>query len=264
LGQAEALAALATLAHDNPEWVFPTLEPAADTLEAQGLGHPLLPAANRVVNDVAVGPPGTFLLVTGSNMSGKSTLLRAIGVNAVLAGAGGPVCARSLQLPPVALWTTVRVQDSLERGVSFFMAELQRLKLVVDAAREQRERGGPRVFYLLDEILQGTNTVERQIAARRIIAFLVSTGAIGAVSTHDLALADAPELAGSVRPVHFTDIVGDGVDRPVMSFDYRLRPGVATTTNALRLMELVGLDLDGSELSAAPVDVGAVGRPSTN
>jgi predicted ATPase len=263
LGEAEALSALATLSHDNPDWVSPTLDPAADTVAALGLGHPLLPAATRVVNDVAVGPPGTFLLVTGSNMSGKSTLLRAIGVNAVLAGAGGPVCAGALRLPPVALWTSVRVQDSLERGVSFFMAELQRLKLVVDAARRQHEQGGPRVLYLLDEILQGTNTVERQIAARRIIAFLVDSGAIGAVSTHDLALGDAPELAARARPVHFTDTVGDGIDRPVMSFDYRLRSGVATTTNALRLMEMVGLDLDVGE-SAVDIDQEAGRRPVTS
>jgi DNA mismatch repair ATPase MutS len=227
-----------------------------------------LPAATRVVNDVVVGPPGTFLLVTGSNMSGKSTLLRAIGVNVVLAGAGGPVCAGGLRLPPVALWTSVRVQDSLERGVSYFMAELQRLKLVVDAARLQHERGGtqrvPSLLYLLDEILQGTNTVERQIAARRIIAFLVASGAIGAVSTHDLALADAPELSAGTRPVHFTDTVGDGAGRPVMSFDYRLRPGVATTTNALRLMELVGLDLDGMETIPPVVDVDLARRRATD
>jgi DNA mismatch repair ATPase MutS len=240
----EALAALAGLAHDNPDWVFPDLSRAADSFAARGLGHPLLPAETRVVNDVEVGPAGTFLLVTGSNMSGKSTLLRAIGVNAVLAGAGGPVCAAACRLPPVALWTSVRVQDSLERGVSYFMAELQRLKLVVDAADRQAASGGPPVLYLLDEILQGTNTAERQIAARRIIAHLVARGAIGAVSTHDLALADAPELANAARAVHFTDTIGDAAGAPTMSFDYRLRPGVATTTNALRLMELVGLKLE--------------------
>ncbi|MDP9373125.1 MAG: DNA mismatch repair protein MutS, partial [Chloroflexota bacterium] len=141
LGDAEALAALAGLAHDNPGWAFPDLDPRAPALAARGLGHPLLPPDARVDNDVEVGPPGTFLLVTGSNMSGKSTLLRAIGVNIVLAGAGGPVCARELRLPPVALWTAMRVQDSLERGVSYFMAELQRLKAVVDAARRENERG---------------------------------------------------------------------------------------------------------------------------
>jgi DNA mismatch repair ATPase MutS len=262
LGEIEALAALAGLAFDEPTWVTPDFDPAAASYQAAALGHPLLPDDARVTNDVTVGPPGTFLLVTGSNMSGKSTLLRAIGVNAVLAAAGGPACAQALTLPPVELWTSVRVQDSLERGVSFFLAELRRLKLVLDAARRARRAGTAPVLYLLDEILQGTNTAERQVAARRIIADLVAQGAIGAVSTHDLALADAPELAASAAPVHFTDLVGDGVAAPLMSFDYRLRPGVATTTNALRLMQLVGFDddrdaaNDGAERSRAPSAMG--------
>lgn len=164
MGEAEALAALAGLAYDNPGWTFPSLEPGTPSLRAAGLGHPLLPGSVRVVNDVEVGPPGTFLLVTGSNMSGKSTLLRAIGTNLVLAAAGGPACAGAFLSPPVRLWTSMRVQDSLAEGTSYFMAELQRLKAVVDAARP--EEGG-RLFYLLDEILQGTNTRERQVAARR-------------------------------------------------------------------------------------------------
>jgi hypothetical protein len=244
LGAAEALASLAGLRHDHPDWALPSIAAAADGYRAESLGHPLLPDDVRVRNDIGVGPPGTFLLVTGSNMSGKSTLLRAIGVNAVLAQAGGPVCAAALTMPPVALWTSVRVQDSLERGVSFFMAELQRLKLVVDAAARARQEGGPRVLYLLDEILQGTNTAERSIAARRVIAWLVEQGAIGAVSTHDLALADDPRLEPAAVSVHFTDTVGEEPDAPPMSFDYRLRPGVATTTNALRLMRLIGLELE--------------------
>jgi hypothetical protein len=246
LGDAEALSSLAGLRYDNPDWVFPDLrqDGAETTYHATMLGHPLLRDDGRVRNDVTIGPPGTFLLVTGSNMSGKSTLLRAIGVNAVLAQAGGPVCAEALSLPPVELWTSARVEDSLERGVSFFLAELQRLKLIVDAATRARERGGPPVLYLLDEILQGTNTAERSVAARRVIAYLVEQGAIGAVSTHDLALADDPRLAMSAVPVHFTDTVGEGPDAPPMSFDYHLRPGVATTTNALRLMRLIGLDLE--------------------
>jgi hypothetical protein len=248
LGEAEALAALAGLCRDNPDWTFPSVEREGDTYRATLLGHPLLPADTRVRNDVTIGPPGTFLLVTGSNMSGKSTLLRAIGVNAVLAQAGGPVCATALALPPVALWTSARVQDSLERGVSFFLAELQRLKLIVDAATRSREQGGPRVMYLLDEILQGTNTAERSVAARRVIAYLVDQGAIGAVSTHDLALADDSRLVQSAVTVHFTDTVGEGPDAPPMSFDYRLRPGVATTTNALRLMRLIGLELEDASV----------------
>jgi ABC-type multidrug transport system fused ATPase/permease subunit len=244
LGEIEALAALAGLRCDNPDWTFPTIEQEGDTYRATLLGHPLLRDDTRVRNDVTIGLPGTFLLVTGSNMSGKSTLLRAVGANAVLAQAGGPVCATALVLPPVALWTSARVQDSLERGVSFFLAELQRLKLIVDAATRARDQGGPRVMYLLDEILQGTNTAERSVAARQVIAYLVDQGAIGAVSTHDLALADDPRLAQSAVTVHFTDTVGEGPDVPPMSFDYRLRPGVATTTNALRLMRLIGLELE--------------------
>ena len=248
LGTFEALAALAGLRHDNPAWVFPDLSATHDRFAASQIGHPLLREDVRVPNEVTLGPPGTFLLVTGSNMSGKSTLLRSIGVNTVLAQAGGTVCAEALRLPPVAIWTSVRVQDSLERGVSFFLAELQRLKLVVDAATQANQQDGPRVLYLLDEILQGTNTAERSVAARQIIAYLVQQGAIGAVSTHDLALADDPRLEPLAHTVHFTDTVGEGPDAPPMSFDYRLRPGVATTTNALRLMRLIGLDLDDVEV----------------
>jgi hypothetical protein len=244
LGEAEALAALAVPAHDHPDWAFPTFDPATGSLEAQGLGHPLLPDAVRVVNDVTVGPPGTLLLVTGSNMSGKSTLLRALGVNVVLAGAGGPVCAATLRLPPVTLWTSMRVQDSLEQGVSYFMAELQRLKAVVDAARQAHAAGGPRLFYLLDEMLQGTNTVERQVAARRILLYLVAQGAIGAVSTHDLTLAETPEMTAIAHQIHFTERIVPGPDGATMTFDYQIRPGLATSTNALKLMEIVGLDLD--------------------
>jgi DNA mismatch repair ATPase MutS len=175
-------------------------------------------------------------------MSGKSTLLRAIGVNVVLAGAGGPVSAISMTLPPVRLWTSMRVEDSLERGVSFFLAELERLKQIVDAARAEDEHRP--VCYLLDEILQGTNTAERQIAARRVIAMLLAQDAIGAVSSHDLALADAEPLRGVARSVHFAEQVANGRaerDAPRMTFDYVLREGIATSTNALALMELIGL-----------------------
>lgn len=248
LGEIEALACFGTLTFDNPDWTFPDLEPAAERLDAQAIAHPLLPATGRVANDVSVGPAGTFLLVTGSNMSGKSTLLRAIGVNIVLAQAGGPVCARQLTLPPVELWTCIRVADSLERGVSFFMAELQRLKLIVDAAN-QHEAGTPPVFYVLDEILQGTNTAEREIAARRIIATLVERGALGAVTTHDLSLAAAPPLDRMAQPVHFTETFESANGARTMTFDYHLRPGLATSTNALKLLELVGFDLvDGAAI----------------
>lgn len=237
LGETEALASLASLAHDNPDWTFPRIDPEMNVVTAEHLGHPLLGKGIRVANDVTLGPPGTFLLVTGSNMSGKSTLLRAVGLSIVLAQAGGPVCARSLHMPLVSIQTSMRVQDSLESGLSFYMAELKRLKQVVDAAQP----GERLLVYLLDEILQGTNSAERQVAVRRVIAYLVNRGAIGAISTHDLALADITELAVASRPVHFRESFERGPEGPVMTFDYRMRPGVAPTTNALKLLELVGL-----------------------
>ena len=246
LGELEALIALATLAHDHPHWSFPDVSDDAGTFGAMGIGHPLLPPVAAVGNDVDVGPAGTFLLVTGSNMSGKSTLLRSIGLNTVLAQAGGPVCAEALRLPPLQLATSMRVEDSLEAGVSYFMAELQRLKEVVDTTRRASGSDRP-VLYLLDEILHGTNTEERQVAARLIVRHLVDQGAIGAVSTHDLGLAEAPELKPIMQAVHFTETFVRGPDGPEMHFDYHLREGVATSTNALKLMEIVGLNIEAAE-----------------
>jgi DNA mismatch repair ATPase MutS len=240
LGEAEALSALATLAHDNPHWSMPELVEGGEArIDARSLGHPLIPARTRVSNDVTVGPPGTFVLVTGSNMSGKSTLLRAIGTNVILAQAGGPVCAAALHMTPMHVWTSIRIDDSLEAGVSLFMAELKRLKRIVDSARDPgRTRS---LLYLLDEILHGTNTAERRIAARRVINTLVKAGAIGAVTTHDLTLAEDPSLDAAARRVHFTERfeVNEGVTS--MTFDYRLRPGLATSANALKLLEMIGL-----------------------
>ncbi|MGI9626482.1 MAG: MutS-related protein [Longimicrobiales bacterium] len=234
LGEAEAISALGALAHAHPQWSYPTLDNDVERVEAEELGHPLLQPEICVANDVALGPPGRFLLVTGSNMSGKSTLLRAVGLNAVLAQAGAPVCAQSLTLPPLRVCTSMRVDDSLAGGVSFFMAELRRLKQVVDVAE-----GGGATLYLLDEILQGTNSAERRVAARAVIRRLLDSGAIGAVTTHDLTLADAEDLAQRADPVHFTEMVGGG--QGGLSFDYELRPGLAESTNALKLLDLVGL-----------------------
>jgi hypothetical protein len=242
LGEIEALAALAALRFENPGWCLPEVTAGQPELAARDLGHPLLPAARRVGNDVTVGPAGTFLLVTGSNMSGKSTLLRAIGINAVLAQAGGPACAASLRLPPVRLATSILVEDSLAGGVSFFLAELLRIKGVVAAAAAAEARGAV-LLYLLDEVLRGTNSAERQVAVRRVLRHLLARSALGAVSTHDLDLATGAGIADAARPVHFRETLTPGPDGPRMTFDYRLRPGPATTTNALELLRQVGLDL---------------------
>lgn len=238
IGELEALSALATASRDNPEWWMPEID-SEPIFAAAALGHPLIASARRVPNDVEVGPPGTLLLVTGSNMSGKSTLLRAIGLNAVLAQAGGCVCATRLRMPSSDLQSSIRIQDSLELGLSYFMAALARLKGVVDAA--ERPRQGRVLLYLLDEILQGTNSAERSIAVRAVARHLLEAGAIGAMTTHDLNLAEQEPLKSSARLVHFTETVDD---EGTMRFDYRLRDGLATSRNALRLMQMIGIDLE--------------------
>jgi len=237
LGELDALALLATAQRDNPEWAVPEIGPVPE-LRAEAIAHPLIPDDRRVANDVTMGPPGTMLLITGSNMSGKSTLLRTIGLNAVLAQAGACVCAHRLQLPESDLQTSIRVQDSLEHGLSYFMASLARLKGVIDAAEHERE--GRVLLFLLDEILQGTNSVERRIAVRAVSRHLLDAGAIGAMTTHDLGLAEEEPLKSAARLLHFSETLNpDGT----MSFDYTLKPGLATSRNALRLMQMIGIDL---------------------
>jgi DNA mismatch repair ATPase MutS len=234
------LSLLAGARRDNPSWAVPEIRDAdgSPVIEAAALGHPLIDDDRRVANDLTIGPPGTLLLITGSNMSGKSTLLRSAGLNIVLAQAGGPVCAARMTLPACDLQTSLRVQDSLERGLSYFMAALARLKGVVDAAEHERE--GRVLVYLLDEILQGTNSVERSIAVRAVARHLLDAGAIGAMTTHDLAIAGEDPIKDAAQLMHFTEILDpDGT----MRFDYTLRPGLATSRNALRLMQLIGIDL---------------------
>ncbi len=238
IGDVEALSSLAALHADDPGASMPRVvapgEPGG--LAAAALGHPLLPARGRVTNDVDEVRPGQGLLVTGSNMSGKSTFLRALGVNAVLAFAGGPVIAQSLQIPLCRLGTSIRVADSLKSGVSHFYAEVQKLAHVVRTA----ERDDLPVLFLLDEVLHGTNSRERQIGARWVLAELLKRGAFGVITTHDMELCRLPdELMSRVRQHHFRESVRDGE----MTFDYTLRQGPVTSGNALRLMQKVGLDV---------------------
>jgi ABC-type multidrug transport system fused ATPase/permease subunit len=234
LAEAEALASLAAFAFEHPEFAWPELtrEPL---LEARSLAHPLIPAERRVSNDVRLSRSGQALVITGSNMSGKSTLLRALGANAVLGAAGAPVCASALSLGPLRVATSMRISDSLEQGVSHFFAELQRLKGVIDLAHEP---ASPPVLFLLDEILHGTNSRERIIGACAVVRELLAAGGLGAVSTHDLGItALEKELPGRVENAHFEEQVqGD-----TMTFDYVLRPGIVQSSNALRLMRAVGI-----------------------
>jgi hypothetical protein len=244
LGELESLLSIAALADEYPGWTQPAWNEPHDAplLRADWIGHPLLSDDARVCNDVAIGPPGTLLLVTGSNMSGKSTMLRSIGLNVALAGAGTPVCAAKFELPSLELATSIRVSDNLSEGVSFYMAELKRLKSVVDHARDMSQVDDRVCLFLLDEILQGTNSRERQIAVVQVLGHLIKSLAIGAISTHDLELADEPDLQSIATAVHFRETIRpDAEGKEQMTFDYRIRQGVSPTTNALRLLEMVGL-----------------------
>jgi hypothetical protein len=235
VGRVEALCALANLAYEHPADVFPELLDDRPLFEGEGLGHPLLPEATCVLNDVALGAPLRMLLVSGSNMSGKSTLLRTIGVSAVLAQAGAPVRARRLRLSPLAVGACMNVRDSLQDGTSHFYAEIKRMRRIVDLGD-----GGRPLLFLLDELLHGTNSHDRRIGAEALIRELVGRGGIGLVTTHDLALAEVADALGpQAANVHFEDRVADGR----IAFDYRLKSGVVRKSNALELMRGVGLNV---------------------
>ena len=265
LAEVEALGSLASHAFEHPNHTFPTLvEPAGKgrpLLVGEELRHPLLPEENCVANDISLAAapgrtdgtrasrpqPGTSatvqprspaqcLIVSGSNMSGKSTLLRTVGTNVVLALAGAPVRARSLRLTPLAIGSSIQLRDSLAEGRSRFYAEITKLKSVLDLTDERAP-----VLFLLDEILHGTNSHDRRVGAEALVRGLLDRGAIGLVTTHDLALAriaDDPARS-SLRNVHFRDDLADGE----IQFDYRLREGTVTRSNALDLMRQVGLDV---------------------
>jgi hypothetical protein len=235
VGEFEALLALAGYSFENPEDIFPEIADHGPKFEAQSLGHPLLPRKVCVRNDIQLGEPLRVLIVSGSNMSGKSTMLRTVGINAVLALAGAPVRASQLRLSLLSIGATLRIQDSLQAGKSRFYAEITRVRQLVELAE------GPRpLLFLLDEIFAGTNSHDRCIGAQAIIRGLVERGAIGLATTHDLALADiANSLSPRAANVHFADHLENGELR----FDYRMRPGVVTHSNALALMRAVGLEV---------------------
>jgi hypothetical protein len=235
VGEMEALSSLASYHYEHPDDVFPDLNAGTPCFDAEGLGHPLLSETVTVRNDVRLASELRVLVVSGSNMSGKSTLLRTVGVNAVLAQAGAPVRARRLRLAPLEIGASIRFQDSLQAGVSRFYAEITRLGLIMRRAGE-----APPVLFLIDELLHGTNSHDRRIGAEAIVRSLVERGAIGLVTTHDLALAHVADALGARGAnVHFEDMLEDGR----MRFDYRIRPGVVQKSNALALMRSVGLDV---------------------
>ena len=234
-GEIEALASLAALAYEHPADPFPEFADAGPIFEADGLGHPLMTEHANVRNDIAIGGAHPLvLIVSGSNMSGKSTLLRAVGVNVVLAQAGATVRAARIRLSPLAIGATIRVDDSLQEGRSRFYAEILRLRDIL-----QQASTAP-VLFLLDEILHGTNSYDRRIGAEAIVQALVARGAVGLVTTHDLALTElTTKLGAAASNVHFEDRIEDGK----MVFDYRMRSGIVEHSNALALMRAIGIDV---------------------
>lgn len=232
IGQLETLLSLATLAYERPDYTFPDILETGRSFDAIQLGHPLLPADKCRCNDVRFGHEPQMILISGSNMSGKSTLLRTVGISVVLALAGGPVKARSLKMSVLYPGATLRVQDSLQSGISRFYAEILRLRQLLDLAQDKP------LLFLVDEILAGTNSAERRQGAAGILQALLDRGAIGLATTHDLALT---EIAAGWQPrainMHFADTWKD----EHISFDYQLYPGIVTHGNALALMRAVGL-----------------------
>jgi len=233
LGEIEALASLARYGYEHPDDTLPVFLEGAASFRGFELGHPLLPAATRVSNDVSIADATRILLVSGSNMSGKSTLLRTIGINTVLAMAGAPVRARRLELTPLQVGASIRVNDSLHEGSSRFYAEITHLRQLFEPSRLP-------LLFLLDELLQGTNSADRRIGAQGVIRALLAKGAIGLVSTHDLALTDLAGLdAQALVNVHFQDELKDGR----LVFDFKLHPGIVTKSNGIELMRSIGLDV---------------------
>jgi hypothetical protein len=235
VGEIEALSSLAGYSYEHPRDVFPEFAAESPCFEGEALCHPLLAGDVVIPNDVRLGGELRVLVVSGSNMSGKSTLLRTVGVNAVLAQAGAPVRARRLRLSPLAVGASIRIQDSLREGASRFYAEITRLRQIME-----KTAAPPPVLFLIDEFLHGTNSHDRRIGAEAIVRGLVERGTIGLVTTHDLALAHiADALSPRGANVHFEDHLEDGR----MRFDYRMRPGVVQKSNAIELMRSVGLEV---------------------
>jgi DNA mismatch repair ATPase MutS len=233
VGEMEAYASLSAFCFEHPEYAFPDFVETGSLFEAEGLAHPLLGSTSAVENDVSLGPGRQLMILSGPNMAGKSTFIRSIGVNAVLAQCGAPVRAHRLRLSSLRVAASICILDSLSGGVSRFYAEIRRVKTIADLAH-----GSMPVLFLFDELLSGTNSHDRFVGTRFVLQQLVAQNAIGIVSTHDLALARIPDsMEGCAFNAHFDDRLED----EKLIFDYKLKPGVVQTSNALKLMRAIGL-----------------------
>ncbi|MEO7265256.1 MAG: hypothetical protein ABIW38_10105 [Ferruginibacter sp.] len=235
LGKFEALISFATIHFNNPTWCFPQLHEEHFFIKASELGHPLINAAKRVDNFISIESSKKIMLVTGSNMAGKSTYLRSVGVNMVLAMAGAPVCAKLFEFSPVQLLSSMRIADNLEESTSTFYAELKKLKTIIEKVNQHEK-----VFVLLDEILRGTNSADRHSGSVALIKQMIKQEAAGIIATHDLALAEMEkDFPQEILNYHF-DVQVSGEE---LYFDYRLKPGVCQSMNASILMKKIGIEL---------------------
>lgn len=235
LGGFEATGSLAALSFNHPAWCYPVFKETHFSIEGKNVGHPLIPAEKRVNNPVKIDKAGELMLVTGSNMAGKSTYLRSIGINTILAMAGAPVCADSFCLSPVQIISSMRIADNLEESTSTFYAELKKLKTIIDKVNNNEK-----VFILLDEILRGTNSLDRHTGSVALVKQLIKHNAAGIIATHDVALAKMKETYPANILTHHFDVQ---VSNDELYFDYRLKEGICNSLNASILMKKVGIEL---------------------
>jgi hypothetical protein len=242
LAEFEALSSFANLHYNSPDWAFPTLSDGT-AVEAQAMGHPLIPSGKRVCNDILIPTQGHIKLITGSNMAGKSTFLRTVGLNMVLAMAGAPVCARRFALPPLQVFTSMRTQDDLHESTSSFYAELKRLKFIIEAveAASGEPRPDAQPFFLLDEILKGTNSKDRHTGSKALIQQLIRSRGSGIIATHDLELGQLEaQSAGAIENLCIEVEIRGGQ----LFFDYKLKKGVSQSFNATLLMQQMGIKIE--------------------
>ncbi|MGB8190956.1 MAG: hypothetical protein WCF67_03510, partial [Chitinophagaceae bacterium] len=236
IAEAEAISSLANLSFNHPSWVFPVIRPEWFALKCEQAGHPLIPPAKCVPNSIGMNGHPQLAFITGSNMAGKSTFLRTIGINLVMAMAGAPVCGAYFESPVLRVMTSMRIADNLEESASTFYAELQKLKMILDAVKTNSKE----VFLLLDEILRGTNSLDRHTGSEALIKQLIKEKAVGMIASHDLSLAELEQqYPGIIHNYHF-DVTIEGNE---LHFDYKLKQGVCKTLNATLLMKKIGIEM---------------------
>jgi DNA mismatch repair ATPase MutS len=233
IGQFEALNSISNIIYDNPQWAIPSISDGDFIIKADGLGHPLI-GDKRVCNNITINNKKNILLITGSNMSGKSTFLRTVGINLILCYIGAPVCAKKFECSMMKIYTCMRTSDNLDNNISSFYAEILRIKGIVESVKANKK-----VFFLLDELFKGTNSIDRHDGAKALIKQLGSQGASGLISTHDLELCDLQNEYSRIKNYHFQEYYINNE----LKFDYKIREGASTTRNALYLIKLAGIDL---------------------